>query len=70
MIQKKVFNDWNEVYKSKTTQEIDNVPNMEKGMRQSTPKTIKKLSSRWNGKDLASIVFGCVGEILKITTTM
>ena len=54
-LKKRVFNDWNEVYKSKTTQEIDNVPKIEKGMRQSTPKTVKKLSSRWNGKDLASI---------------
>ena len=54
-LKKKVFNDWNEVYENKTTQEIDDAPNMKKGMRQSTPKTVKKLSSRWNGKDLASI---------------
>ncbi len=54
-LKKKVFNDWNEVYKCKTTQEIDNVPKTEKGMRHSTPKTVKKISSRWNGKDLASI---------------
>jgi len=54
-LKKKVFNDWNEVYESKTTQEIDDVPNIKKGTRQSTPKTVKKLNSRWKGKDLASI---------------
>jgi len=54
-LKKKVFNDWNEVYENKTTREIDDFPNIKKGMRQSTPKTIKKISSRWNGKDLASI---------------
>ena len=54
-LKKKVFNDWNEVCKSKTTQEIDDLQLTQKEMRQFTPKTVRKVNSRWTGKDLASI---------------
>jgi len=54
-LKKKVFNDWNEVYENKTTQEIDDLQLTQKEMRQFTPKTVRKVNSRWTGKDLTSI---------------